>query len=167
MTQKSLILCVVCTSFLMSWLATIYRTDASIVPPFFLVKFVLKGRWGFTGCQVRHENFQAYIACIFCLCFDTCAHHIRCMNNSLLTSNCLIFANDRHFLFFRLTNTHLSVQISKFWVGLILTCISNSEICSKLWGGTLLEGGIVLASVLRTTNGATEAWSDLTKRYRL
>ena len=33
--------------------------------------------------------------------------------------------------------------MSRFWSGHIFTCITNSEICSKLGGGTLLEGGVI------------------------
>ena len=50
---------------------------------------------------------------------------------------------------FRLTNTQLSVLTQpNSGVGLLLTYITNSEICSKLGGGgALLEGGTILASV--------------------
>ncbi len=56
----------------------------------------------------------------------------------------LYHVDNWHFLCFRLTNAH--VTCPNFEMGLYLI-ITNYEICSKLRGGTLLKGGIILASV--------------------
>ena len=51
------------------------------------------------------------------------------------------------FFFFRLTNTQLSVHPDVQILGWAYTRVYTSHICSKLWGGTLLKGGIILTSV--------------------
>ncbi len=88
-----------------------YCTDASIVPPFFHVKFVLKRGWGFTrvpGLARKFSNLNIANTMIMAhyknkLIF-TLVYWLKWIylkKSFLLSSNCFIFADD-HGIFFAL-----------------------------------------------------------------